>query len=251
MSVERVGVVTGAAGGIGAAVIRALAGAGWCPAALDLNGAAAKAVVAKLDVGVAYGCDVSQAGSVHEIFARVESELGPVELLVNTAGILRPGPVDETGDEQWAATFAVNATGVFYASREAARLMIPRRSGAVITVGSNAARVPRIGMAAYAASKAAATQFTRCLGLELAEFGIRCNVVSPGSTDTPMQRDLWTGQADVDAAVKGSAGSYRVGIPLGRIAQPEDVAEAVVFLASDQARHITMQDLYVDGGASL
>jgi 2,3-dihydro-2,3-dihydroxybenzoate dehydrogenase len=102
-------------------------------------------------------------------------------------------------------------------------------------------------MAAYAASKAAATLFTKCLGLELAEHGIRCNVVSPGSTDTAMQRGLQT----LDAAVAGDLGRYRVGIPLGRVADPADVADSVLFLASDRARHITMHDLYVDGGATL
>jgi 2,3-dihydro-2,3-dihydroxybenzoate dehydrogenase len=106
-------------------------------------------------------------------------------------------------------------------------------------------------MAAYAASKAAAAHFTRCLGLELAGLGIRCNVVSPGSTDTPMQRALWTDDAGVEAVVAGRPDLFKPGIPLGRIAAAEDVADAVVFLASDRARHITMHDLYVDGGATL
>jgi 2,3-dihydro-2,3-dihydroxybenzoate dehydrogenase len=125
---------------------------------------------------------------------------------------------------------------------------VPRGAGAIITVSSNAGGVPRTNMAAYAASKAAATMFTRCLGLELARSGIRCNVVSPGSTGTAMQQVLG---AAPEAVIAGDPGSYRVGIPLGRIADPADIADAVVFLASDQARHITMQDLYVDGGATL
>lgn len=106
-------------------------------------------------------------------------------------------------------------------------------------------------MAAYAASKAAAAMFTKCLGLELARSGVRCNVVAPGSTDTAMQRALWTGSDAGQRVIDGDPATYRTGIPLGRIAAPEDIADAVAFLASDRARHITMQELYVDGGATL
>lgn len=106
-------------------------------------------------------------------------------------------------------------------------------------------------MAAYAASKAAAAMFTKCLGLELARSGVRCNVVAPGSTDTPMQRALWNGPDAEQRVIDGDPSTYRTGIPLGRIADPADIAETVAFLASDRARHITMQELYVDGGATL
>jgi Enoyl-(Acyl carrier protein) reductase len=111
-------------------------------------------------------------------------------------------------------------------------------------------------MAAYAASKAAVAAFTRCLGLELAAHGTRCNVVSPGSTDTPMLRALpalATGSADtlLDACIAGAPERFRVGIPLGRVAQPADIAEAVLFLLTDRARHITVQELIIDGGATL
>lgn len=106
-------------------------------------------------------------------------------------------------------------------------------------------------MAAYAASKAAAAAFTRCLGLELARHGIRCNVVAPGSTDTPMLTGMYH---DTDAArhsIDGVPADFRVGIPLGKLARPADVADAVAFLLSDRAGHITMHDLVVDGGATL
>jgi 2,3-dihydro-2,3-dihydroxybenzoate dehydrogenase len=236
----RVAMVTGAAQGIGEAVTRALSSAGALVGGCDL------ASPSSGDAG-AYRLDVRDPGAVEETVARIERELGPIDILVNVAGVLYPGDVVDTGDERWQQTFAVNADGVFHTCRAVARRMIPRGRGVIVTVGSNAAGVPRTGMAAYAASKAAATLFTKCLGLELAEHGIRCNVVSPGSTDTAMQRGLQT----LDAAVAGDLGRYRVGIPLGRVADPADVADSVVFLASDRARHITMHDLYVDGGATL
>ncbi|MBW8486130.1 2,3-dihydro-2,3-dihydroxybenzoate dehydrogenase [Actinomadura parmotrematis] len=244
-------VVTGGGRGIGAAVARTLAAAGFRIAVLDRTGAEEAASALP---GPAIGCatDVSDPAAVEAAVARAEDELGPIGALVSTAGVLRPGGVLELSDDDWAAHFAVNATGVMNAGRAVARRMVARRAGAIVTVASNAARVPRTRLAAYAASKAAAVQFTKCLGLELAEHGIRCNVVSPGSTDTAMQRDLWADpEAGARAAVDGDPGSYRTGIPLGRVADPQDVADAVAFLLSDRARHITMHDLYVDGGASL
>jgi 2,3-dihydro-2,3-dihydroxybenzoate dehydrogenase len=129
--------------------------------------------------------------------------------------------------------------------------MVARRSGSIVTVASNAARVPRAGMAAYCASKAAAAMFTRCLGLEVASAGVRCNVVSPGSTDTTMLRGMWTDETGPERTLHGDPAAFRVGIPLGRIGAPDDVAEAVLYLLSDSARQITMQELCVDGGAVL
>jgi 2,3-dihydro-2,3-dihydroxybenzoate dehydrogenase len=194
---------------------------------------------------------VRDSAEVEAMVKRVEEELGPVTVLVNVAGVLRTGPVVEISDEDWAAVYGVNIGGVFHCSRAVARRMVRRRAGTIVTVSSNATGVPRMHMAAYASSKAATSLFTKCLGLELAEYGIRCNVVSPGSTDTPMQRAYW-GAVDGSAAIiAGSPQAFRVGIPLGKLATPDDVAEAVRFLASDRAGHITMQELYVDGGAAL
>ncbi len=252
---NRVALVTGAAQGIGAAVAEGLGAHGAVVAAVDRNHARLTAAVRRLtgkgyDVH-AYPADVSDGSAVELLGKRVETTLGPLGILVNVAGIMRPGPVTDLSDEDWSATFAVNTDGVFYLSRFAARSMLKRRAGVIITVGSNAAEVPRIGMAAYAASKAAATQFTKTLGLELAAHNVRCNIVSPGSTDTAMQRALWSRHHDRTRVIEGDPTNFRTGIPLGRLAEPSDIAWAVAFLASEHARHITMQNLYVDGGASL
>jgi len=241
----KVAVVSGAAQGIGAAVATALAARGALVAGIDVRNGQGPGLALALTL------DVSDSVAVERAIERIECELGPVDILVNVAGILHMAPALRMTDAQWNRTFDVNAGGVFRLCRAAAARMVTRRRGAIVTVASNAASVPRQQMAAYAASKAASTQFTRCLGLELAEFGIRCNVVSPGSTDTDMQRQLWTGPDSERGVIAGSPASFRLGIPLGRIASADDIADAVCFLASDRARHITMHDLRVDGGATL
>lgn len=252
---DKIALVTGAARGIGAAVVEALGARGAHIAAVDVDAAALDQLVAAQGAAgrrvVAYPADVRDSMAVDTLVKRVEHDLGPIAVLVNVAGVLRVGPVTELTDEDWAAVFAVNTTGVLNVCRAVARGMVVRGAGAIVTVASNAAGVPRMNMAAYAASKAATAMFTKCLGLELAGRNIRCNVVAPGSTDTDMQRGMWDGPEGAAAVIAGSPEAYKVGIPLRRIAEPSDIAEAVAFLASDRARHITMQDLYVDGGAGL
>lgn len=252
---DKVAVVTGAAQGIGEAVAWALARNGARVAAMDQNAEALLKTVAGItDAGLdatAYSLDVRDSKEIESTVVRMERELGPVDILVNVAGVLRLGPIVELSDDDWAAVFDVNTAGVFYMSRAVARRMVPRRRGAIVTVSSNAGLTPRMHMAAYGASKAATTSFTKTLGLEVAGYGIRCNVVSPGSTETPMLQRMWTDDESVRRTLDGDPDAYRVGVPLRKLATPSDVADAVVFLASDQAAHITMHDLSVDGGAAL
>ncbi|MEU3253466.1 2,3-dihydro-2,3-dihydroxybenzoate dehydrogenase [Streptomyces sp. NPDC006997] len=252
----KVALVTGAAGGIGAATVRALASRGVRVAAVDRDGQGLREQAGKLAAdgltATPFPLDVTEAREVEAAVSRIEDGLGPVEYLVNAAGVLRLGTATGYEDADWQTTFAVNVDGVFHVSRAVVRRMVPRASGALVTVASNAAVTPRVGMAAYAASKAAAAMFTKSLGLEVARHNIRCNVVQPGSTDTPMLRAMW-GPDDgaARATVEGDPAAFRVGIPLGRVAQPEQVAEAAVFLLSDEAAQITLHSLTVDGGASL
>jgi 2,3-dihydro-2,3-dihydroxybenzoate dehydrogenase len=252
----RVALVTGAAGGIGGAVARALARRGAAVAAVDRDAMAVEKAAGQLRAeGLAvepFSADVADSGQVESVVAAVEDRLGPIDQLVNAAGVLRLGRARELSDRQWSETLAVNATGVFLVSRAVANRMVPRASGAIVTVASNAAATARVDMAAYAASKAAATMFTKCLGLELAQYGIRCNLVAPGSTETPMLTAMWNDpEAARNTSIAGVPEAYRVGIPLGRLALPSDIADAVLFLLSERASHITMHHLTVDGGAAL
>ena len=248
----KVAIVTGAAGGIGEAVTLALAEAGASVAAVDLDGPGLEALERKADTIHRFPTDVGSADRVRATVDAVTARLGPVDLLVNCAGVMRAAPVLSLTDHDWAETLSVNVGGVVNVSSTVARTMVERGAGgAIVTVASNAASVPRAQMAAYCASKAAATAFTKNLGLELAHLGIRCNVVAPGSTDTPMLRSLWSDDSGPANSLNGVLSEYRVGIPLGKFARPADIANAVLFLLSDAASHITMHDLYVDGGAAL
>ncbi|GAA4770883.1 2,3-dihydro-2,3-dihydroxybenzoate dehydrogenase [Streptomyces sanyensis] len=252
---DRIALVTGAAGGIGESVVRSLTARGVRVVAVDRD-AERLARVAKEAAGdggrvEAFPGDVTSSSDVEALVDEVERTVGPLDYLVNAAGVLRLGEARTLTDEEWSTTFAVNTTGVFFMSRAVVNRMVGRRRGAVVTVASNAAGTARTEMSAYAASKAAATMFTKCLGLEVAKYGIRANLVAPGSTDTPMLTSMWQDDSSARASIEGVPEAYRVGIPLGKLARPEDVAEAVVFLLSDKAAHITMHDLTVDGGAAL
>ncbi|MCY7785404.1 2,3-dihydro-2,3-dihydroxybenzoate dehydrogenase [Bacillus inaquosorum] len=251
----KIAFITGAAQGIGEAVARTLASQGAHIAAVDYNPEKLEKVVSSLKAegcyAEAFPADVRDSAAIDEITARIECEMGPIDILVNVAGVLRPGLIHSLSDEEWEATFSVNSTGVFNASRSVSKYMMDRRSGSIVTVGSNAAGVPRTSMAAYASSKAAAVMFTKCLGLELAEYNIRCNIVSPGSTETDMQWSLWADENGAEQVIKGSLETFKTGIPLKKLAQPSDIANAVLFLVSGQAGHITMHNLCVDGGATL
>lgn len=194
--------------------------------------------------------DISEPDSVAAVCRQQLAETG-LDVFVNAAGILRLGDIDALSVDDWHQCINVNASGAFYLLNALVPHFKQQRRGAIVCVGSNAAHVPRLQMAAYCASKAALTSLSHCAGLELAPYGVRCNLVSPGSTNTPMQRGMWHSADAEQRTIAGFPDQYKLGIPLGKIAQPEEIANTVVFLASDLASHITMQDVVVDGGATL
>ena len=195
--------------------------------------------------------DVADAAHVAQVCQRLLAETERLDVLVNAAGILRMGATDQLSKEDWQQTFAVNVGGAFNLFQQTMNQFRRQRGGAIVTVASDAAHTPRIGMSAYGASKAALKSLALSVGLELAGSGVRCNVVSPGSTDTDMQRTLWVSDDAEEQRIRGFGEQFKLGIPLGKIARPQEIANTILFLASDLASHITLQDIVVDGGSTL
>ncbi|HBK3696765.1 TPA: 2,3-dihydro-2,3-dihydroxybenzoate dehydrogenase EntA [Salmonella enterica subsp. enterica serovar Dublin] len=195
--------------------------------------------------------DVADAGQVAQVCQRVLQKTPRLDVLVNAAGILRMGATDGLSVDDWQQTFAVNVGGAFNLFSQTMAQFRRQQGGAIVTVASDAAHTPRIGMSAYGASKAALKSLALTVGLELAGCGVRCNVVSPGSTDTDMQRTLWVSEDAEQQRIRGFGEQFKIGIPLGKIARPQEIANTILFLASDLASHITLQDIVVDGGSTL
>ncbi|ECH9127221.1 2,3-dihydro-2,3-dihydroxybenzoate dehydrogenase [Salmonella enterica subsp. enterica serovar Brunei] len=195
--------------------------------------------------------DVADAGQVAQVCQRVLQKTPRLDVLVNAAGILRMGATDALSVDDWQQTFAVNVGGAFNLFSQTMAQFRRQQGGAIVTVASDAAHTPRIGMSAYGASKAALKSLALTVGLELAGCGVRCNVVSPGSTDTNMQRTLWVSEDAEQQRIRGFGEQFKLGIPLGKIARPQEIANTILFLASDLASHITLQDIVVDGGSTL
>ncbi|EEN6175011.1 2,3-dihydro-2,3-dihydroxybenzoate dehydrogenase [Salmonella enterica subsp. enterica] len=195
--------------------------------------------------------DVADAAQVAQVCQRVLQKTPRLDVLVNAAGILRMGATDALSVDDWQQTFAVNMGGAFNLFSQTMAQFRRQQGGAIVTVASDAAHTPRIGMSAYGASKAALKSLALTVGLELAGCGVRCNVVSPGSTDTDMQRTLWVSEDAEQQRIRGFGEQFKLGIPLGKIARPQEIANTILFLASDLASHITLQDIVVDGGSTL
>lgn len=168
------------------------------------------------------------------------------------AGILHLNSVLDLSLDELDQTINVNLRGTLLFTQHIGKLLVKHgKKGSIVAVGSNAADTPRSKMSAYCTSKAGLHMWMQCLGLELAEYGIRCNIVSPGSTRTPMQEQMWNEAYGEKDTIRGNLESHRIGIPLNKIAETKDITNAIEFLLSCKSGHITMHDLRVDGGATL
>jgi 3-oxoacyl-[acyl-carrier protein] reductase len=231
--------VTGSTRGIGRAIARALYDAGARVAIVGRDEARAQAVAAELgDRALGVSCDVAQAEQVEAAVASAEAALGPVDLLVNNAGITRDNLLLRLSEADWDAVLDANLKGAFHTTRAVIKSMMKRRSGRIINITSVVGLTGNKGQANYAASKSGLIGFTKAVAREYASRGILVNCVAPGFIDTEMTNAL------PDAA----RASLLEDIALGRFGQPEDIAGAVLFLASGLAGYVTGQVLVVDGG---
>lgn len=239
----RVALVTGAAGGIGRMIATTLAQRGARVAALDLDGAAASEVAARIDHGaLGVRADVTDEASVNSAVARVGNELGPIDIVVNNAAIGSVASISEISRDEWDRTIDVNLTSMFVCTQAVLPSMIERKRGAFVNLASLAGKRGGgiLGKLAYATAKAGVLGFTKCVARETAAAGIRANSVAPGAINAGMATILGEDQ-DLAARVLPT-------IPLGRFGTPLDVARAVAFLASDEAEYITGETIVVDGG---
>jgi 2,3-dihydro-2,3-dihydroxybenzoate dehydrogenase len=195
-------------------------------------------------------CDIRDEQQISNLCRRLLIN-SPPDYFIHVAGVLHLGQHDEMTFAQWSETFEVNLFSPFHFFHYLSPYFKKKMSGNIVTISSNATKVPRMGMSAYGASKSALTYFSKTVALELAQYGIRVNIVSPGSTATAMQYQLWTNPEGEKNTITGNLEQFKVGIPLKKIAKVDDIANAVMFFISDQSSHITMHDLVIDGGATL
>jgi meso-butanediol dehydrogenase / (S,S)-butanediol dehydrogenase / diacetyl reductase len=238
--------VTGGASGMGAATVRLFAEAGARVVVVDRNEAMAREVAGATGALVVAG-DVSESAFCERAVAEAVGRHGRLDCVVNAAGVIVRATGLETSDEDWHRLMAVNVDGVFFMCRAALRPMTAQRSGAIVNFGSIWGELSGKGALAYAASKGAVHQITRTLAIEHARDGIRVNAVCPGEVDTPMLRAAGRAKplSDDEAREIGD----RV-VPMGRLAQPEEIARMVLFLCSDHASYVTGAMHYVDAGYS-
>ena len=231
--------VTGSTRGIGLAIARALYAAGAKVAIVGRDAERARAVAGELgDRAAGVGCDVAVGDQVEAAVASAEAALGPITLLVNNAGLTRDNILLRLSDDDWDQVLDANLKGAFHTTRAVIKGMMKRRAGRIVNVSSIVGLIGNKGQANYAASKAGLIGFSKSIAKEYASRGILVNCIAPGFIET-----------DMTAALPEAAKATLLqGIALGRLGRPDDVAGAVLFLASDLAGYITGQVLVVDGG---
>lgn len=244
---SHVAVVTGGASGMGEATCHELGRRGHKVAVLDINGDAAQRVSEDLGAsgGSALGvaADVSDRRALEEAFGKVRTELGPVHILVTSAGVVDFCPFADISPQSWGRIIDVNLTGTFHCCQLALPDMVEAQWGRIVMISSSSAQRGSPGMAHYAASKGALLSLTRSLAREYAPMGITVNNIPPSGIDTPMQR-----QSQAEGHLRSDQ-EMAANIPLGHLGTGADIAAAVGFLCSDEAGFITGQTLGVNGGA--
>lgn len=247
----KVTIVTGGAGGIGAAVCRRFAEEGAIVAVFDINRAAADSVVADIrgkgGSAAAFAVDLTSQESVVAAVAAAEAQLGPTDILINNAGWDHAAPFLKTDKALWDKIVAVNLYGPLYMHHAVLKGMAERGRGRVVNVASDAARVGSSGESVYAFCKGGLLSFSKTIARELARKAINVNVVCPGPTDTALFRDF-AGDGEQGEKLKGA---LTKAIPFGRLGQPDDLPGVIAFLASDDAAFITGQVISVSGGLTM
>lgn len=241
---DKVVLVTGGSSGIGAAAVEAFAAEGARVALTGRDPDRTRGVAEKNQaVHHAVG-DISDSAFCRQVIDQLVAAAGRIDVLVNNAGIIVREDAVHTTDEQWLKTMNVNANGVFFMSREALRKMRKQGSGAIVNVSSTCGLVGCKGLTAYCAGKGAVSLMTQAMALDVASDQIRVNAVCPGATDTPMLFSAHKAQP----SRQDMEGTQEESVPLGRMARPEEVVKAILFLSSDEASYISGALLPVDGG---
>ena len=250
----KVALITGAASGIGEAVaiLFAREGARVALADLDLEGArrAARDIAAQSGAALALALDVTSAADWQRAVDELLNAWGRLDVLVNNAGIGFAKPLTEMTYDEWRKVMAINLDGVFMGTQQAMRVMRQQQGGSIVNVASASGIKASAGASAYATSKAAVRMFSRAAALEGAAAGVRVNTVSPGGVRTPMweEQAFWQSLKEQAGSAEAAWRSLAEGVPLGRFAAPAEVAQAILYLASDESRFVTAADLVIDGG---
>jgi 2-hydroxycyclohexanecarboxyl-CoA dehydrogenase len=249
--VDKTVIVTGGGGGIGGATCRRFAAEGAKVAVFDMNLETAQKVADDIQASggraAAFKCDITDRAAVDAAVAQAQADLGPIDVLVNNAGWDVFRPFTKTTPDQWDKLISINLTGALHMHHAVLPGMVARKSGRIVNIASDAARVGSSGEAVYAACKGGLVAFSKTIAREHARHNITVNVVCPGPTDTALFADYKEGAGNPEKLME----AFTRAIPLGRIGQPDDLPGAILFFASDDAGFITGQVLSVSGGLTM